>query len=334
MVLEACMIVIDNSEFMRNGDFQPTRFGAQSDAVSSIFQTKVDSNPENTVGVMTMAGKAPEVLVTPTQDIGKILSALHNTRLGGEADIATGIQVAQLALKHRPNKSQRQRIVVFVGSPVNADEKSLVKLGKKLKKNNIAIDIVNFGEEEENQTKLEEFVKATDSSNNSHLVSVPPGPHLLSDFIFASPMLEGDGAAPRGGFGAGDDFAMDPNMDPELAEALRLSLAEERAREAAVAAAAVSTGEPAITSTQPITPAPPETMDEDELMLQQALALSQSERGPEDHEGDVHMGDEAPASAAEGEEDEEEAIRLAIEMSLKENKEKEEHGPTREEHKS
>ncbi|KZO93767.1 hypothetical protein CALVIDRAFT_546551 [Calocera viscosa TUFC12733] len=324
MVLEACMIVIDNSEYMRNGDFQPTRFGAQSDAVSSIFQTKVDSNPENTVGVMTMAGKAPEVLVTPTQDIGKILSALHNTKIGGEADIATGIQVAQLALKHRPNKSQRQRIVVFVGSPVDADEKSLVRLGKKLKKNNIAIDIVNFGEEEENQAKLEEFVKATDSSNNSHLVSVPPGPHLLSDYIFASPMLEGDGAVPRGGFGGGDDFAVDPNMDPELAEALRLSLAEERAREAAAAATA-ATAEP-VPSSQPVPSVPGESVDEDEAMLQQALALSQAEGAAEDHDGDVHMGDEAPASAAEGEEDEEEAIRLAIEMSLKESQDEEAKG--------
>ncbi|KZT62213.1 hypothetical protein CALCODRAFT_490406 [Calocera cornea HHB12733] len=330
MVLEACMIVIDNSEYMRNGDFQPTRFGAQSDAVSSIFQTKVDSNPENTVGVMTMAGKAPEVLVTPTQDIGKILSALHNTKIGGEADIATGIQVAQLALKHRPNKSQRQRIVVFVGSPVNADDKSLVRLGKKLKKNNIAIDIINFGEEEENEGKLEEFVKATDSGNNSHLVSVPPGPHLLSDFIFASPMLEGDGAAPRGGFGGGDDFTVDPNMDPELAEALRLSLAEERAREAAAAATAAAAGEPPANA-QAVASIPGDPMDEDEAMLQHALALSQAEGAAGDHDGDVHMGDEAPASAAEGEEDEEDAIRLAIEMSLRE---KEDDGEGDSSHKS
>lgn len=48
---------VDNSEYMRNGDFTPSRFSAQSDAVSVIFGTKTQSNPENTVGVMTMAGK-------------------------------------------------------------------------------------------------------------------------------------------------------------------------------------------------------------------------------------------------------------------------------------
>ena len=58
MPLEATMMIIDNSEYMRNGDYGPTRFDAQSDAVNSVFQAKIDSNPENTVGIMTMAGKA------------------------------------------------------------------------------------------------------------------------------------------------------------------------------------------------------------------------------------------------------------------------------------
>ena len=54
---EATMMILDNSEFMRNGDYQPTRFEAQADAANTVFQTKTDSNPENTVGMMTMAGK-------------------------------------------------------------------------------------------------------------------------------------------------------------------------------------------------------------------------------------------------------------------------------------
>lgn len=57
MPLEATMMVIDNSEYMRNGDYQPNRFDAQADAVNVVFQTKIDSNPENTVGIMSMAGK-------------------------------------------------------------------------------------------------------------------------------------------------------------------------------------------------------------------------------------------------------------------------------------
>lgn len=190
--------------------------------------------------------RSPEVLVTPTQDIGKILTALHTLKISGDADITTGIQIAQLALKHRQNKNQRQRIVVFVGSPLTTDDKTLVKLGKKLKKNNIAIDVVSFGEGEENDERLRAFVESVSSSDNrcvrsslfrsgpilkymsSHLVSIPAGPHLLSDMIISSPIL----AADRGGSGGDDDdvpgaaggsggndfeFGVDPSLDPELA---------------------------------------------------------------------------------------------------------------------
>ena len=106
------------------------------------------------------------MLVTPTQDIGKILVALHNLKVGGEADLSTGIQIAQLALKHRLNKNQRQRIIVFMGSPLRTDEKSLVKLGKKLKKNNVSIDVISFGEEEENDPRLRTFVETVSSGDN------------------------------------------------------------------------------------------------------------------------------------------------------------------------
>lgn len=37
----------------------------------------IQSNPENTVGILTMAGKGVRVLVTPTSDLGKILACMH-----------------------------------------------------------------------------------------------------------------------------------------------------------------------------------------------------------------------------------------------------------------
>ena len=41
----------------RNGDYAPTRFAAQAQAVSTVFTSKTESNPESSVGLMTMAGK-------------------------------------------------------------------------------------------------------------------------------------------------------------------------------------------------------------------------------------------------------------------------------------
>lgn len=71
------MICIDNSEFTRNGDYTPNRFQAQTDAINLLAGAKTEANPENTVGILTMAGKTPRVLVTPTTDLGKILISMQ-----------------------------------------------------------------------------------------------------------------------------------------------------------------------------------------------------------------------------------------------------------------
>jgi 26S proteasome regulatory subunit N10 len=46
---------IDNSDFMRDGDFIPTRMQAQQDAVSLIFHAKTRANPENNVGLLALS---------------------------------------------------------------------------------------------------------------------------------------------------------------------------------------------------------------------------------------------------------------------------------------
>ncbi|RSH83980.1 hypothetical protein EHS25_005225 [Saitozyma podzolica] len=226
MPLESCMLVLDNSEYMRNGDYTPTRFQAQAQAVSTVFTAKTDSNPESAVGLMTMAGKSPSLLVTPTNDLGKLLSALGKSAIGGISDFSTSLSIAQLALKHRENKNQRQRIVAFVGSPIEDTQDSLVKLGKKLRKNNVLVDIVVFGDEGmENEGKLGALVDAA-GGGESHLVSVPPGPHLLSDIILTSPILYDPERPTAEGGAEGMEDGIDPNMDPELAMAIRMSLQE------------------------------------------------------------------------------------------------------------
>jgi len=249
MVLEATYLCVDNSDYMRNGDFAPSRMEAQQDAVNLLAGAKTQSNPENSVGVLSMAGRGVEVHVALTSDVGKILSLSHGIKIGEKANLMGSIQVAQLALKHRQNKNQRQRIIVFVGSPIENEEKDLVKLGKKLKKNSVAMDIINFGEEAENASKLEALLNAVNSDDNSHLVTVPPGPHVLSDILLSSPIVQGEdggggaamggGVGGAGGGGAGGEgfaeFGVDPTLDPEFAWALRVSMEEERQRQEAEA---------------------------------------------------------------------------------------------------
>lgn len=313
MPLEATVVCIDNSEYSRNGDYAPTRFQAQQDAVNLLAGAKTQHHPENTVGVMSMAGGSPTVMVTPTSDLGKVLQAMQGVPIDGtHSKVATSIQIAQLTLKHRENKNQRQRIVVFIGSPIQEETEALVKLGKKLKKNNVSVDVVSFGCEEVNRDKLEAFHGAVNSGDTSHLVTVPAGT-ILSDMLFATPIfMEESGEGGGGGGGAapvrslvvdGFDYGelgVDPTLDPELAMALRMSVEEERARvareEAARAEAegggdggcdgggAVDAAENPQSHTLPVGEGEENEMELDEdTLLQQALALSMQGAGNDNH---------------------------------------------------
>lgn len=348
------MICIDNSEWMRNGDYSPSRFQAQADTVNLICGAKTQSNPENTVGVMTLAGKNARVLVTPTTDLGKILACMHGLQVAGEMNMTSGIQVAQLALKHRQNKKQQQRIIVFAGSPIKADKKTLEAIGKKLKKNNVALDIVDFGEEDDGKPeKLEALLAAVNNNDNSHIVHVPAGQNALSDVLLSSPIFTGDGeggsgfaaaaaagaaaAAAAVAGGSGFEFGVDPNLDPELALALRVSMEEERARQEAAAKRAaeeaaskatqegqeqassshdVSMAEPSATVATGTTGKGPDLMDDETALLEQALAMSMDNPGTS-QSGAVSMGDTHMAEAGPEDQDLAFALQMSVQDSAK-----------------
>lgn len=242
MPLECTMICLDNSDWMRNGDYIPTRLNAQQDAASLICTQRTDSHPESTVGLLTMAGKGVEVLVSPTENIGKILACFADIKSEGISELAVSVSIAQLALRHRKNKNGAQRIIIFIGSPVSSGEKELKKMGSLLKKNNIAVDVVVMGEHEDVQEKMAELVNAANTNDNSHLIVVPPGVQP-SDALISSPIFQGEGGG-VGGSGSGGDMGgggdlfaeyggVDPSLDPELAMVMRASAEEARQREEA-----------------------------------------------------------------------------------------------------
>lgn len=117
---------------MRNGDFVPTRLQAQQDAVNLVCHSKTRSNPENNVGLITLAKYAlndesyviindsdgivvarmrtykmnlnsswffysVEVLATLTSDVGRILSKLHQVQPNGKLALVTGIRIAHVS---------------------------------------------------------------------------------------------------------------------------------------------------------------------------------------------------------------------------------------------
>ncbi|OWZ68512.1 hypothetical protein AYX15_00686 [Cryptococcus neoformans] len=333
MPLESCMLILDNSEYMRNGDYPPTRFQAQAEAVQTVFTAKTDANPESAVGMMTMAGNSPSLLVTPTNDLGRLMHALSKVLISNTAQLSTAISIAQLALKHRENKNQRQRIVIFVGSPLGESAESLVKLGKRLRKNNVFVDIVTFGDEgRDNDEKLRGLVEAV--GDESNLVSVPPGERFLSDVIASSPILF-DGENPMAAAG-GFEGDIDPNMDPELAMAIRMSLQEAQAQQSQSADAGPSSGAGVAlpdSLTQPLSTTHPSSSSGDVLMApgdkgnlpgtpnaqthaeaaDKAGAIAESGTGSTFTSGNPLTGNRAPDVAQQEEEDEE--LKRALAMS-------------------
>jgi len=266
-----------------------------------ITHSKTRSNPESNVALMTLSDLS--VLVTLTTDTGKILAKLHQVGPAADLRFISGIKIAHLCLKHRQGKNHKTRIVAFVGSPIDADEKEMVKLAKKLKKEKVNIDIVNFGEDEANADILNKFVTTINGKEGtgSHLVTIPPGPHL-SDALVSSPIVQGeDGSGAMGGSsGAGFEFGVNPDDDPELALALRVSMEEQRARQQAEGGGE----EPAA----PTSGAGVEDESSEEALLQRALAMS------------MDTG-EAGSTGAPKERDlssmtEEEQIAYAMQMSM------------------
>jgi 26S proteasome regulatory subunit N10 len=106
----------------------------------------------------------------------------------------------------------------------------LVRIGKKLKKDKINVDVVCFGAEANEQRHIESLTAFVDTINGgaaeageSHLVSVPTNVTMPEVLLSSAVCRSADGTAPSGlGAGGGGgggvaDFGFDPSDDPELA---------------------------------------------------------------------------------------------------------------------
>ena len=164
----------------------------------------------------------------------------------------TAVKVAQLSLKHRMNKNAKPRVVIFCGHPLDEEQVEFERLGKRLRQNNVAIDVINFANPD-NVPKLQALVDSANKNDNSHFLDVPMGVSMITDVLFTSPILQGDdayggGAAAADGtggmvvdqmqgagagqpVGAGQFGGVNFENDPELAQALMISMNEERARQ-------------------------------------------------------------------------------------------------------
>jgi len=123
---------------------------------------------------------------------------------------------------------------MFVGSPIKHSEDELLALGKKLKRNSIAIDIISYGPTELNNDKIEKFINAVNNNNNSSMVSVAPG-FVIVDALFSSSLMGVEQQPDQimndniggGGHSGGNVMPQLSQFDRDMQKAFELSRAEE-----------------------------------------------------------------------------------------------------------
>lgn len=343
---EACFLCLDSTEYMRNGDQFPNRMLAEQEAANLLVNAKIQANAENTVGFLAMGGAACTVFETLTLDVDRVMATLTRIPISGKrCHFSNGLLIASLALSHRTNPRAEKRIVAFVGSPLQETAKDLEQLGKRLRKDDVAVDVVAFGAED-NMQLLQGFIDKVNKGGNSRLLGVERSANL-TDALMSSAILLGEenlvamgGGGGGGGASGGFGFGIDPNTDPELALALRLSMEEEERRQAANAGNDESKETaPADTAQQqqhqePTTTASPSADAEEvdysnmseEEMLRRALAMSLQEANV----GGEGAAGAAPATTApasnENEEDEEFQRQLQQILDAEKRKSDEEGG--------
>ncbi|KAH7979378.1 hypothetical protein HPB49_009257 [Dermacentor silvarum] len=167
---------------------------------------------------------SPEVLASLTTDVERVLYLLTQLEPKGDINFAASLRVAHLMLKQRENKNHKMRIVFFVGSPVLAPTGELDLLARRLKREKVNVDIVNFGEYGVNMGKLSNFINILngDATGSSHMVTVPAG-NILSKVVASTPVVQGENS--RRAINYDLEFEDD---DPAVLLALRVSMAEQR----------------------------------------------------------------------------------------------------------
>lgn len=171
--------------------------------------------------------------------------------------------------------------------------------------------MINFANPD-NVPKLQALIEAANKNDNSHFLDVPMGVSMITDVLFTSPILQGDDFGGAGAAGAADgtngmttdvlaggagaanaggglgQFGVDFENDPELAQALRISMDEERARQnedgkadGATAGAPAAEAVPGAAAAQE--PADGEDSHDEEYYIEQAKKLSMMGVGAEEN---------------------------------------------------
>ncbi|PWA79543.1 26S proteasome non-ATPase regulatory subunit 4 [Artemisia annua] len=204
MVNEVTMICMDTSSWMKYS--KSYEFLLQIDAIEVYCEKYLQSHPENYVGVLAMGGKNNRsaiddrvfssyqtyVVVEPTKDLSLIMSRVRGfVNVGGDTLLVTALMTGLFHL-NKKHENLLKRLVVFAGGPLGDTDNQYTKLGTKLKERSVAVDVVNFGDQQAGYKKHQLLVllAAVNNNDNTRMLDLC-GHHLNGSSI--TPLVVGQG---------------------------------------------------------------------------------------------------------------------------------------------
>jgi 26S proteasome regulatory subunit N10 len=267
---QAVVFLIDNSATSLDGDFHPNRLDAQKNAVQRLVTYFVSSCRTTQIGLGTMGSTAFGIVSCLTTNAQRFSQCLDRISRGGECCLDRAIRCAILSLKMRDQAVVTQRVIALISSLTPLTPEDVIDLSRIAHRDRVSVDIVAFGDDVDHNA-LQHLVSRMPP--NSHFVFCPAGGLVLSDAVCASEIGPG--------LEEGRHLALDDEDDPDLAAAIKTSLASREEGELA----------------QVLAQSRKDGFSADEVQLMSAIQASMEEpRKPnrEDEEHEEHKDEDQP----------------------------------------
>ncbi|GKD41371.1 26S proteasome non-ATPase regulatory subunit 4 [Tanacetum coccineum] len=177
-------------------------FDTQLRAIRLYCQSKLECNPKKNaaIGLYTMGGKGDYIYyLEPTSDVDKIMAGLHGMLYVGDLDLLRGITISLGLINHAFHPTfqvkAHKRLLFLVGGPTGLPLDVAEILGERAKRLRIAVDVVNFCPDDQNnrpwRLALEGFVSAANHKGNCHIKHIPAESSLrhVAEALSSSPAI-------------------------------------------------------------------------------------------------------------------------------------------------
>ena len=156
----AVVLMIDNSSSSINGDFHPSRLEAQKLTIERYAEYLTSQNTESQIAVGSLASTqfGIHLSFTSVMEGRRIIDVVSQISPGGDILLSRGLKVALLALKHCNPDIKDRKMVIFIASRNDVDDKTAEEFSALSRQQNVTCEIVIVGNDVPNESCLAKLV--------------------------------------------------------------------------------------------------------------------------------------------------------------------------------